>query len=248
MVLAVAAASTTSRGEEPKFKAVAFYSTNVEKPHADFAKDALAFYGKLAKEKNFVLDSTTDWSNVNPELLANYNVVIWLNNSVFQPDQRKAFEDYMEHGGAWLGFHVSGYNDKDTHWPWFVKLMGGAVFNNNNWPVGPGMVKLRVDTNDHPVTRRLPKSFDAPANEFYQWIPSPRLNKDVTVLVTLDPSNYPLGKKDILNEGDIPVVWTNTKYKMVYIVMGHGDATGIFSSPTQNKLMEDALLWLGEKK
>lgn len=126
--------------------------------------------------------------------------------------------------------------------------MGGAVFNNNNWPVGPGRVKLRVDTNDHPVTRRLPKSYDAPANEFYQWIPSPRLNKDVTVLLTLDPSNYPLGKKDVLSEGDTPVVWTNTKYKMVYIVMGHGDASGIFSSPTQNLMMEDALLWLGEKQ
>ena len=124
--------------------------------------------------------------------------------------------------------------------------MGGAVFNSNNWPLEPGTVKLTVDTNDHPVRRRLPKSFDAPPNEFYQWKPSPRLSENVQVLLTLDPSNYPLGKKVALSEGDIPVVWTNTKYRMVYMVMGHGDEKGVFASPTQNMLFEDALLWLGE--
>lgn len=107
ILMTTAAANMSADGEEPKFKAVAFYSTNVEKPHADFATDALAFYGKLAQEKSFVLDSTTDWSNVNAKYLANYNVVIWLNNSVFRPDQRKAFEDYMEHGGAWLAASTS---------------------------------------------------------------------------------------------------------------------------------------------
>ena len=236
------------RGQETAFRAVAFYSTNVEKAHVDFAKDALEFYGKLAKEKNFTFDSTTDWSQLNADYLANCDVVLWLNNFPGNREQRAAFEKYMEGGGGWLGFHVSGYNDKDTHWPWFVEFMGGAVFHNNNWPVGPGTVKLRVDTNDHPVTRRLPAAYDAPANEFYQWVPSPRLHKDVEVLVTLDPSNYPLGTKVVLSEGDIPVVWTNKNFRMLYMVMGHGDATGIFSSPIQNRMMEDALLWVAEKK
>src|SRR6266403_1757583 len=72
---------------------------------------------------------------------------------------------------------------------------------------------------------------------------SPRLNKSVRVLVTLDPSNYPIGFKDVLTSGDLPVVWTNTKYRMLYMNMGHGDK--IFASPTQNKLIEDATLWLG---
>jgi type 1 glutamine amidotransferase len=63
------------------------------------------------------------------------------------------------------------------------------------------------------------------------------------VLLTLDPANYPIGKKDIMREGDIPVVWTNTKYKMLYINMGHGDM--IFTSAVQNKLFENAVMWLG---
>ncbi len=148
----------------------------------------------------------------------------------------------MDGGGAWLGFHVSGYNDKDTKWPWFVKFMGGAVFYNNNWPPLPA--KMIVDNNQHPVTKHLPKTYTAPINEWYGWKPNPRLNKDVKVLITLDPSNYPLGKKDVITGGDIPVVWTNTKYKMVYMNMGHGDMN--FESPLQIKMFEDAVLWLGE--
>ena len=32
----------------------------------------------------------------------------------------------MEAGGAWMGFHAAGYNDKDTGWLWFVDFLGGA--------------------------------------------------------------------------------------------------------------------------
>jgi uncharacterized protein len=236
-----------AHGEETNFRAIAFYRTTVERAHVQFAEDAISFYGKLAAEKHFAFESTTDWSAMNEENLAKYQVVLCLNDSPHAKEQQAAFQNYMEHGGAWLGFHVSGYNDKNTKWTWFVQFLGGAVFHSNNWPLEPGKIKLIVDTNDHPVTRRLPKTYDAPPNEFYQWEPSPRLNKDVQVLVTLDPSNYPLGKKVVLSSGDIPVVWTNTKYHMVYMVMGHGDESGIFSSPIQNMLFEDALLWLGEK-
>ena len=65
------------------------------------------------------------------------------------------------------------------------------------------------------------------------------------VLVTLDPANYPLGKKNIIHDGDIPVVWTNIKYKMLYMNMGHGDKN--FDSPVQNQMYVDAMMWLGGK-
>jgi type 1 glutamine amidotransferase len=61
----------------------------------------------------------------------------------------------------------------------------------------------------------------------------------VKVLVTLAPSNYPIGLKDTIESGDVPVVWTNTRYRMIYMNMGHGDK--IFDSPEQNRLFEDAL-------
>jgi len=228
--------------QTPKFKILAFYSTKVESDHVDFAKDAIKFYTKMAADKGFAFDTTQNWNDLNTENLKNYKMVIWLNDFPQTEVQRVDFEKYMENGGGWIGFHVAGYNDQYTHWPWYVNFLGGAVFYNNNWPPLPA--KLIVDDNKHPATKRLPKSYIAPINEWYGWKPDPRDNKNVRILVTLAPVNYPLGKKDIITEGDIPVVWTNTKYKMIYMNMGHGDQ--IFDSTTQNKMFEDAVLWLAK--
>jgi type 1 glutamine amidotransferase len=175
--------------------------------------------------------------------LAGYQLVLWLNDSPHTQAQRAAFQDYMNHGGAWLGFHASGYNDKDTNWPWFVEFLGGAVFYSNNWPPLPA--KLNVDEPSHPVTAHLPRSFTSPANEWYIWKPSPRENKNVKVLVTFAASNYPIGFKDTLTAGDLPVVWTNTNFRMLYMNMGHGDK--VFTGNTQNRMFEDAILWLLRK-
>jgi hypothetical protein len=46
-----------------KFRAIAFYSTNVESDHVDFARDAMKFYTRLASEKGFSLDTTSNWEN-----------------------------------------------------------------------------------------------------------------------------------------------------------------------------------------
>ena len=148
----------------------------------------------------------------------------------------------MENGGGWLGFHSAAYNDRNTNWPWFVDFLGGGVFHYNNWPPQP--VKLDVDNNSHPVTRNLPSSFIAPESEWYAWKPSPRLNPNIEVLVTLSPDNFPLGIKDVMNWGDIPVVWTNRKYRMLYLNMGHGDDE--FTDATQKLLFVNSFRWVVE--
>lgn len=227
--------------QQPRFRVLAFYSTNVEPDHVLFAEGALKFFAEVAQKNNFTFDSTTHWDEMNDSNLGKYQVVVWLNDEPSRAEQKRAFQRYIENGGAWLGFHVAAYNDRDSNWPWFLDFLGGGIFHINSWPPLPA--KLTVDDRSHPVTRGLPESFISPDNEWYIWKPSPRLNKDVRVLVTLDPSNYPIGFKDVLTSGDLPVVWTNTKYKMLYMNMGHGDK--IFTSPIQNKLIEDAALWLG---
>lgn len=235
---------STVKAQAPRFKVLAFYSKAGERDHQDFAYNAMAYYSKFAVKKHFTLDTTSNWKNLNTEVLKKYQVVLWLNDSPQNPAQRSAFESFMENGGAWIGFHVSGYNDSYTKWPWFVNFMGGAIFYNNNWPPLPAT--LIIDDRNHPVTKGLPATYKAPINEWYGWKPDPRENKDVKVLMTIDTANYPLGKKDIITTGDIPVVWTNTKYKMIYMNMGHGDLN--FTSAIQNKMFENALMWLGTGK
>lgn len=232
--------SATAWCQQGRFHVLAFYSTNVEKDHVMFAEQALEFYGNLAKQDGFDFASTKNWDDLNAERLKDVQVVLWLDDFPHSESQRAAFQQYMTHGGGWLGFHIAAYNDEGTHWPWFVDFLGGTVFYGNNWPPLPAL--LDVDDKSSPVTRRLPAQFSSPANEWYIWRPSPRLSKDVKVLITLDKSNYPLGLKDTIRGGDVPVVWTNTRYRMIYMNMGHGDK--IFTDMHQNQLFEDALLSL----
>jgi type 1 glutamine amidotransferase len=237
------AVAAMTPAQPPPLHILAFYSTNVERDHVDFARQAVKFFTDAAGRDHFQFESTTNWDDLNPQRLKQIQIVLWFNDSAHTLQQRAAFEQYMEHGGGWFGFHFAAYNDSGTHWPWFVQFLGGAVFYGNNWPPLPAT--LDVDDQTNPVTRHLPARYLAPANEWYSWQPNPRANKNVKVLLTLDPSNFPLGFKDTLTDGDIPVVWTNTRYRMIYMNMGHGDR--IFSDELQNRLFEDALLWLASK-
>lgn len=236
--------SAVSGAQQPSFHVLAFYSETVEHDHVDFAHQAIQFYTEAAQRDHFQFATTTNWDDMNAKKLAEYEVVLWLDDFPHTPQQRNAFEQYMEHGGGWLGFHIAAYNDSGTHWPWFLSFLGGGVFYGNNWPPMP--VTITVDDPKHPVTRHLGSSFMSPSNEWYIWRPSPRENKDVKVLLTLSPSNYPLGMKDVVRGGDLPVMWTNTRYSMLYMNMGHGDR--IFTSDIQNRLLEDAIVWVGESK
>lgn len=227
----------------PRFKALIYYTQHAEEAHVQFAEQATTFFKKLNYGDGFVLDITTDFSKYPYEKLKEYNVIIMLNTSPNTKAERDAFEQYMENGGGWVGFHAAAYNDKNTHWPWFVKFLGGGVFYCNNWPPQPVLVE--VDNEEHPVTKNLPASFVAPASEWYQWTPSPHQNKDVEVLLSLSPKNYPLGIKDVVNFGDFPIVWSNKNYRMIYLNMGHGDEE--FIDGTQNLLLVNAFRWVVSK-
>jgi uncharacterized protein len=235
--------ATAVQAQQPAFRVLAFYSETVEHDHVDFAHQAIDFYTKAAERDHFEFVTATSWDDLNAAKLSGYQVVVWLDDFPHTQEQRAAFEQYMEHGGGWLGFHIAGFNNAGTKWPWFVKFLGGAVFYGNSWPPLPAT--LTVDDAKHPVVAHVPSSFVAPANEWYIWKPSPREDKDVKVLMTLSPKNYPLGMKEVLVGGDLPVMWTNTRYRMLYMNMGHGDR--IFTSEIQNRLIEDALLWVGKK-
>ena len=191
--LALAAMPAAAQAQKIPLRVLAFYSTNVERDHVDFALQALKFFADAATRDNFHFESTTNWDDLNPERLKPIQVVVWLNDSAHTSQQRTAFEHYMERGGGWFGFHFAAYNDNSTHWPWFVQFLGGAVFYGNSWPPLPAT--LHVDDAANPITRHLPAQFLSPANEWYSWKPNPRANKDVKVLLTLDPSNFPLGFK-----------------------------------------------------
>jgi len=240
MSVSVLCFSMVINAQFPRFKVLAFYSNRVEKDHVDFARAAIFFFKDLTKGNGFVFDTTSNMTDLNDEKLKDYSLVMMINDFPHNPAQREAFQKYMENGGGWFGFHVAAYNDRNTGWPWLLDFLGVGVFYRNNWPPMPA--KLVVDDLNHPVTKGIPETFISPINEWYQWNPSPRERKSIKVLVSLTPDNYPLGLKDIIPDGDLPVVWTNTDYRMIYINMGHDE--NVFGDATQDKLIIAALRWV----
>lgn len=224
----------------PRFKALLYYTTHAEEAHVQFARQTVDFFKRLTWGEGYILEVTTDFSQYSYEKLKEFDVIIMPDGSPGKSEERKAFEQYMENGGGWIGFHASAYNDKNTNWPWLVKFLGGGVFYCNNWSPQPVLVEM--DNPGHQVTKNLPESFVAPASEWYQWNPSPRKNPDVEVLVSLSPKNYPLGIKDVVSFGDWPIVWTHKKYRMIYLNMGHGDEE--YTDATQKLLFINAFRWV----
>ncbi len=223
----------------PRFKALIYYDSTAEEAHVQFDRQAIQFFHKLTYGEGYILKITTDFG-LYADSLNNFDIIIMLNGMPTNRRERKAFERYMEHGGGWMGFHAAAYNDRNTAWPWLNEFLGCGHFLCNNWPPQPALVES--DKPAHTVMRTLPPSFVAPASEFYQWSPSPRLNPDVDVLLSISPKMYPFGIKDVVNSGDFPVVWTNRKYRMIYLNMGHGDEC--FIDATQNLLFVNAFRWV----
>lgn len=250
LILAVALSACACGGEkhirnanyasQKRFKALLLWEPHAERDHVDFDKQAMEFFRRLNWGQGFQLDSTTSLDGIPLDSLRQYSIIVALNAAPSSPQSRANFEKYMEEGGGWMGFHASAYNDRRTNWPWYVQFLGGGVFKCNNWPPQPALAVL--DETRHPVTKALPKEFVLPASEFYQWSPEPRANKDIQVLLSLSPKNYPIGIKDIVYGGDWPIVWTNRNYRMIYLNMGHGNQE--FKDANQDLLFVSAFRWI----
>jgi len=257
MVKAIHAQSKSS-----SFKVIAFYTAKEDAAHISFVHEANKWFPKIATEYNFVYDSTNDWNNLNTSFLSNYKVVLFLDTRLEDSLQRVAFETYMKNGGAWMGFHFAGFaltpSKYPQNWDWYHnEFIGAGQFKSNTWR--PTAAVLRVENSTHPVTKNLPQTFKSAPSEWYRWEKDLRQNPDIKILLSIDSTSFPLGTgpkpDEIWHSGYYPVVWTNTKYRMLYVNMGHNDIdyehgtnaelSSQFSSDIQNKLIINALLWLG---
>lgn len=252
------------QGKRPGFKVIAFYTGKNDQAHVSFVKEANRWFSDISAKEHFSYESTSDWDKMNAENLKNYQVVMFLDTRPEAESQRKAFEQYMKNGGAFIGFHFSAFaltpSMYPQNWDWYHnEFLGSGEYKGNTWR--PTSAILKVEDPKHPATRHLPSTFKAQPNEWYSWKNDLRKNADIKILASVDPSSYPLGtgpkEWEIWHSGYYPVVWTNTKYRMIYINMGHNDIdyengtneelSFTFANPVQNKMIMDALHWLGKR-
>lgn len=249
----------------PKFKVMAFYTGKEDLAHISFVHEANEWFPKMAAKYGFTYDATTNWNDLNATFLTNYQVIFFLDTRPEDAAQRLAFQKYMEQGGAWMGFHFSAFaltpSAYPQNWDWFHnQFLGSGEYVSNTWR--PTSAILRVEDPSYPATKDLPATFKSQPNEWYRWSNDLRTNADIKVLLSIDPTSFPLGtgpkQYEIWHEGYYPVAWTNKKFKMVYVNMGHNDMdyehkldrtnrtlSHTFDNEIQDKFILNTLLWLG---
>lgn len=234
--------------------------------HADFAQDANKWFAQKGKELGFTYDFSADFGKLNDEDLANYDLVMFLNNRPYEKSQQDAFQKFMENGGAWMGFHASAFSMKEynEYWSWYQDdFLGCGDYAKNTWD--PTSEPLKVETYYHFATENLVLEDDcflsAPC-EWYGWEYDLFEDDDITVLLTLNPTEEnPAGDDprpgyefQIWKEGRYPIAWANKNYKMVYMNWGHnlrpydlgkeGTQSSTFCREKQNQFMIDAMFGL----
>ncbi|NSL87878.1 ThuA domain-containing protein [Chitinophaga solisilvae] len=255
---------STAQTPRPSYRVIAFFRAQSDAAHISFVHEANRWFSEMADAHNFCYDSTNNWDNLNPAFLAAYQVVLFLDSRPEKEAQRKAFQQYMENGGAWIGFHFAAFaltpSDFPQNWNWYHDtFLGSGAYASNTWR--PTAAILRVEARHHPVTKDLPPTFSSSPNEWYRWSNDLRYNPDIEILLRIDDGSFPLGTgpkpHEIWHSGYYPVVWTNKKYRMLYVNMGHNDIdyehhtnrelSFTFNNEIQNKMILDALQWLSSK-
>lgn len=248
--------------QQKSFKVLAFFTAQQDAAHISFVHDANRWFPQMARQYHFEYDSTNDWSRLNASVLQDYQVIIFLDTRPEDSAQRAAFRNYIEAGGAWMGFHFAGFaltpSAYNQNWDWYHnEFLGSGQYKGNTWRPVPA--NLRLENRHHPIARHLPRIVKSAPNEWYSWEKDLRNNPDIRVLASIDPSSFPLGTgpkpNEIWHSGDYPVVWTNTKFHMLYFNMGHNDIdydrgtqaelSHQFEAVQQNRMILQGLLWLG---
>lgn len=258
-------ALTFAQQARPQFKVIAFFTGKNDKAHVSFVGEANKWFPEMAQKYNFAFDSTSNWDNMNAAFLAKYQVIVFLDTRPEKPEQRAAFREFMEKGGAWMGFHFSAFaltpSQYPQDWDWYHnQFLGSGQYASNTWR--PTSAVLRVEDVKNAVTKNLPQTFKSAPNEWYRWELDLKKNPDIKVLVSIDPTSFPLGTgpkaHEIWHSGYYPVVWTNTKYKMLYLNMGHNDIdyenktnkelSFTLSNEVQDRIILDGLFWMAGRK
>ena len=205
---------------------------------------AHAAFLAMAERKGWAIAVTDKAGAFNPATLRRFDAVIWNNISgdVLTLTQRRAFQGWLEQGGAFLGVHGTN-GDPVAFWPWFTDTLIGARFLAH--PMAPQFQDARVVVEDagHPIAKGLPREW-VMNDEWYSFKSNPRAT-GARVIATLDERTYhPEGMMKMnLRMGDHPIAWTKCigKGRMFYSAIGHRPET--YSEPHYVAMLEAAVDW-----
>lgn len=202
-----------------KKPAVLVFSKTVGFHHNSIA-NGLTAIAKLGRENNFDVDTTTNSEKFTPANLKKYKAIIFLSTTgdVLNDTQQRAFENYIQNGGGYVGIHAA--TDCEYNWPWYGKL-SGAYFKAHPQQQE---ATLEVIDHNHLSTKGLPDVWKR-KDEWYNF---KDMAPDLHVLIKIDEQSYDPGKEKM---GDHPMAWFH-EYdggRAFYTALGHTEES--YSDP-----------------
>lgn len=171
----LAAAGSSPSGK----KRILLYTKNGEGYVHENIPYCIAAIKKLGKEYGFEVDATEDPGVFSPENLQQYDALVFANtnNEAFDhEEQRNAFQQYIQNGGAFVGIHSASGSERD--WPWFWQNLGGKFKRHPKFQA----FDIKVLDPTHPSTVMLPEPYTR-EDECYLLT---QLNPGMNVLLAAD--------------------------------------------------------------
>ncbi len=139
----------------------------------------------LGEENGVFVFATEDAGYFNESDLDRFDAVLFLNTTetVFNAEQREAFQAYIQNGGGFAGVHSAA--DTEYDWPWYGEFVG-AYFESH--PSDPNVrnAEIIVENPNHISTHMLPNPWER-EDEWYNFQEIP---DHVEVLLRLDTDSY----------------------------------------------------------
>lgn len=208
-----------------------------------------AAFNRLAKQNHWSLVTTDKGGVMTPNLLNQFDVVIWNNVSgdVLTLRQRAAFEEYINQGGGYIGIHGSA-GDPIYFWDWYVDTLIGARFIGH--PMDPQFqdATIHFENNHTDIGKGLGSSVIM-NDEWYSFQKSPRQN-GANIIATIDESTYSQKGRwgqNVSMGSDHPIVWSNCvgKGRSFYSAIGHRPE--IYDDKMHMQMLSQAVMWASDK-
>jgi type 1 glutamine amidotransferase len=153
---------------------------------------------KIGADNGYGVDVSTNASIFTAEKLSGYKTVIFLNTTgdVLDTGQQKAFENYINNGGGFVGVHAA--SDTEHDWPWYTALVGARFAGHPNNP-NVFVATIQIKDSLFVATKGLPASWER-VDEWYNFTD---ISKEITVVANLDETSYTGGTNGIWH----PISW-----------------------------------------